>query len=61
MTERIEKIKQEKSNKEIIDAENKIIDSLTDFNLAEKYKILKCLYLSVSNLIKKYGIIIEYE
>lgn len=36
MTERIEKIKQEKSNKEIIDAENKIIDSLTDFNLATK-------------------------
>ena len=54
-------IKQEKTNEELNELSNKIIDSLKDCNLAEKYKIISCLFSTLKDIIKKEGIIISKE
>ena len=54
-------IKQEKSNEQLNLACSCIIDSLEEFNIAEKYKIISCLYHSLTDTIKKDGIIIEKD
>ena len=54
-------IKQKKTNEELNNLSNKIIDSLKDCNLAEKYKIISCLFSTLKDIIKKEGIIISKE
>ena len=58
----IEKIiKQEKSNEELERLSNDIIDLLKDCNIAETYKIMHSLYMSLLDIIKKDSIIIQEE
>ncbi len=52
-------IKQEKSDEELNEHANSIIDSLSKLNIAEKYKVISSLYNSLTDAIKQEGIIIE--
>ncbi len=54
-------IVQEKSDEQLNIASSCIIDSLEEFNIAEKYKIISSLYSSLVDTIKADGIIIEQE
>jgi len=54
-------IVQEKSDEQLNLASSCIIDSLEEFNIAEKYKIISCLYHSLADTIKADGIIIERD
>ncbi len=54
-------IVQEKSDEQLNLASSCIIDSLEEFNIAEKYKIISSLYHSLTETIKVDGIIIEKE
>lgn len=57
----METIQQKKSDKELKEYSDKIIDSLSDLNVVEKYKIISSLYHSLLNTIKSEGIIIEED
>ena len=50
---------QEKSNEELTKVANQIIDILMPFNEVEKYKVISELYRSLSDVLKKRGIIIK--
>ncbi len=54
-------IVQEKSDEQLSLASSCIINSLEEFNIAEKYKIISSLYHSLVDTIKEDGIIIEKE
>lgn len=54
-------IKQEKQDKELIDAAHKVIDSLKGFNEVEQYKIIKGLYLSLKDGLIDAGLLIVEE
>jgi len=54
-------IKQTKSNEQLIIMTNSIIDALSDFNEAEKFKIISSLYHSLKDTLKDEGIVIEEE
>lgn len=49
-------IRQEKTNEELIQASDRVIDLLTDFNPAEKFKIISSLFDSLKDTIKEEGI-----
>jgi len=57
----MKRIVQQKSDKELMEKTDKIIDSLKEFNVAEKYKIICCLYNSLVDTLKEQGIIIVGE
>ena len=54
-------IKQEKTNEVLDKLSKKIIDSLKDCNLVEKYIVISCLLKSLEDTIIKEGIIISKE
>jgi dimeric dUTPase (all-alpha-NTP-PPase superfamily) len=53
---KIEDLKQIKSDKELTDKCNEIIDSLSDFTKNEKFRILTTLYDSFMDICKNEGI-----
>ena len=48
-------ILQEKTDEELNEYSNKIIDMLKDLNISEKYKVISCLYNSLVDTIKDEG------
>ena len=54
-------IKQEKTNEELMECSDRIIDVITDLNVAEKYKVLNSLLTSLIELLKEKGMIISEE
>ncbi len=54
-------VKQEKTDKELDLRGKLIIDSLEDLNIAEKYKVISCLYSSLVDTIKSEGGVIVEE
>jgi hypothetical protein len=56
-----ETITQKRSEKELKDYCDLVINLLSPLNIAEKYKVVKTLYDSLLDTIKQEGIIIEYE
>lgn len=54
-------IKQEISNKELIEYSNNIINYLSKLNIAEKYKVINSLHSTLLDLIKEEGIVIELK
>ena len=54
-------IVQEKSDEQLSLVSNCIIDSLEEFNIVEKYKIISSLYHGLIYIIKEDGIIIEKD
>ena len=51
-------IRQERSNKELVEYMNKCIEILTPLNMVERYKVVDALKDSLNELIKKQGIAI---
>lgn len=51
-----EVIEQEKTNEELTQKSDEIIDSLKYFNVAEKYKIISNLFYSLKDVIKREGL-----
>ena len=49
---------QEKNDVDLINKGNEIISSLQKYNLVEKWKIIKSLYVSLGEEIKKEGVIL---
>lgn len=50
-----------KTDEELIQKGDEIIDSLDSFNQAEKYRVLKSLLISLKEIIEKEGGQIEFE
>ena len=54
-----EVIKQVRSDFALQEVGNYIIEALSEFNYAEKYKIIESLYTSLKEILKEDGIIIQ--
>ena len=54
-------IKQEKSNEELNEYGDKVIDLLNPLNKAEKWKVLDSLLKSLNDILKQDGIVISKE
>jgi len=56
-----ELIKQEKTDEELSNYGNKVIDLLEKLNPVEKFKVIDSLFHSLLDILKKEGIIIQME